>query len=185
MHASDVQIRTPRHHRSPRRGGFTIVELLVVIAIIGILIGLLLPAVQAAREAARRLQCSNNLRQLGIALNNYHNTNNTFPAGFTYGVYYDPPTFSSLGTVGFYNNAFASLLAYVEQQNLQNAAIFDPNQPWYLQSEEYTSAAISLFSCPSNGGKDNPLIDPYVGSFLPKLEQWIPAEVLSRERHRD
>lgn len=101
-----------------RKRGFTLVELLVVIAIIGILVALLLPAIQAAREAARRSQCQNNVKQLGVALHNYHDTNKVFPpGGLDYG-------WSAAGGAEPANkliknlNGLALLLPYLEQQSL-------------------------------------------------------------------
>lgn len=95
--------------------GFTLVELLVVIAIIGVLVGLLLPAVQAAREAARRMQCSNNLKQLALALHNYHDTFRTFPGATV--------RTSGLPGEGQGRHAWAwgaSILPFIEQANLYN-----------------------------------------------------------------
>jgi prepilin-type N-terminal cleavage/methylation domain-containing protein/prepilin-type processing-associated H-X9-DG protein len=102
--------------RPARRLGFTLIELLVVIAIIAVLIALLLPAVQAAREAARRIQCTNNLKQIGLAIHNYHQSNDVFPPGGF-------PAYNPTANNG--NNASPSaqtrLLPYLEQQPLYNA----------------------------------------------------------------
>src|SRR5215468_3401179 len=99
------------------RRGFTLIELLVVIAIIAVLIALLLPAVQAAREAARRAQCVNNLKQIGIALHNYHTANDCFPPGGLVGFRYDTGANDLNGTYG----APARMLGFLEQQPLFNA----------------------------------------------------------------
>lgn len=105
--------------------GFTLIELLVVIAIIAILIALLLPAVQQAREAARRTQCKNNLKQIGLALHNYHDTYNAFPFGHLYVGHFDGNTTNAAGGTGFFWSY--SILPYIEQANLY--AQFNPSFP--------------------------------------------------------
>src|SRR4051794_1301589 len=103
-----------------RRGGFTLIELLVVIAIIAVLIALLLPAVQAAREAARRAQCVNNLKQLGLGVQNYLSTNDAFPPLLgNFGLNGNQP--ASTGGPWVLGWAVA-LLPYIEQQQLFNSA---------------------------------------------------------------
>ncbi|MDR3109605.1 MAG: DUF1559 domain-containing protein, partial [Planctomycetaceae bacterium] len=124
---------------------FTLVELLVVIAIIGVLIALLLPAVQAAREAARRMQCSSNMRQWGIALHNYHSTYNCFPG---------------LGNDGVATYSIhASLLPFIEQPAL--VSLIDFKQPlmvgsrgtYYINADltEVIKTDANVFRCPSDG----------------------------------
>jgi prepilin-type N-terminal cleavage/methylation domain-containing protein len=99
-----------------QRSGFTLIELLVVIAIIAILIALLLPAVQQAREAARRRQCKNNLKQIGLALHNYHDSLLVFPFGGSVGA--DIVNLSTTGNNGFGWRVF--ILPYIDQAPLYN-----------------------------------------------------------------
>ena len=119
--------------------GFTLVELLVVIAIIGVLVALLLPAVQAARESARRTSCQNHLRQMGVALQNYHSVSQTFPAGTTA----QPGTPDLL----FLKNANIDLLPYLEESSL--ADLYDPGSPWWMQTPTVAKTIIPIFLCPS------------------------------------
>jgi prepilin-type N-terminal cleavage/methylation domain-containing protein/prepilin-type processing-associated H-X9-DG protein len=131
----------------PHRRGFTLIELLVVIAIIAVLIALLLPAVQAAREAARRAQCVNNLKQLGLAIQNYVDTNNVVP----------PTTNPASSASAFISDMSlkARILPFIEQGSLYNAI----NQGFIysaVQQSTATLAKINTFLCPSDGNDPGP-----------------------------
>jgi len=133
--------------------GFTLVELLVVIAIIGVLIALLLPAVQAAREAARRSQCTNNLRQLALAAHNYHDTHKVFPPGLNQFQVTQSPKYRGV-------SLFAFLLPYVEQTAL--AQSWDYGSPMNNATggtAARSAIVMATYLCPSDVIRENPVWD--------------------------
>ena len=155
-----------------RRGGFTLVELLVVIAIIGILIALLLPAVQAAREAARRTQCTNNLKQWGLAFHNYHDIVKVFPFAAT-----DRPRHTFV----------MSLWPYLEQTALFQG--YNQSRHFYEVPNTITNTldgicakAVPLYYCPSDGGRMYTEPDPYwraTGNYVVNWGNWTIPSIAS------
>ena len=150
------------------RHGFTLIELLVVIAIIAVLIGLLLPAVQKVRAAAARIQCANNLKQIGLALHNYHNTHNAFPQAGTYAV----------GKTGDSWSAQARLLPYMEQENLQK--LIDWNASYAAAGPDgpnpVARTRVPVYLCPSEAN-DRPRPDGsvvhYPTNYALNLGTWF------------
>lgn len=123
-----------------KHDAFTLVELLVVIAIIAVLVGLLLSAVQSTREAARRMQCSNNSKQIMLAMHNYHSAFQRFPAGMMFTRPFDPINGTS--------TAYAAILPHMEQS--QVADLINPDLPWFFQSPEAVQVSEPAYLCPSD-----------------------------------
>lgn len=145
--------------RPQRRGGFTLVELLVVIAIIGVMVGLLLPAVQAAREAARRMSCQNQLKQLSLALHNFHDTNNQFPHGVENQVLPKPvptPVAYVSGT-----NWLVYTLPFIEQQAVYDLYDFSVSYS-HANNATVGNTVIPAIYCPS-GPTPKQYVDPNGG----------------------
>ncbi|SIO62917.1 prepilin-type N-terminal cleavage/methylation domain-containing protein/prepilin-type processing-associated H-X9-DG domain-containing protein [Singulisphaera sp. GP187] len=143
-----------------RSRGFTLIELLVVIAIIAVLIALLLPAVQAAREAARRAQCINNLKQIGLAMHNYHSGLDTFPIGEM------RPGIGPSGQNGAwqYWGCLALLAPYMEQGAAFNCLNFNYWAPSDAANVTTLNMTVASFLCPSDGGRDGLIQNNYKGS---------------------
>src|SRR5437762_2308852 len=152
---------------SQARAGFTLVELLVVIAIIGVLVSLLLPAVQSARESARRMQCTNNLHNLGLAMHSYHDALGTFPNSH----FYNP---SQSGKDDLCSSATncemwgwgALILPYIEQQNLFNQLgvlnyslhhVLAKRNPGAQNVAQLLHTKLNIFLCPSDSNPNGDL----------------------------
>src|SRR5437762_4585967 len=152
MGESTSSLRLPRLLMRRAAAGFTLVELLVVIAIIGVLVALLLPAVQSAREASRRIKCANNLKQIGLALQNYENTFKILPMG-TMNI--------ASGQVGVANNSspHPMMLPYLEQGNAISLFDFNSDINSSTPNLQARQQRVPVFMCPSH-----PPTPPFVAS---------------------
>jgi len=149
-----------------KRFGFTLIELLVVIAIIAILIGLLLPAVQKVREAASRMRCQNNLKQIGVAMHNFHNSYGRFPAGAG-------PCCSPAGP-----NWTVDIMPFAEQKNFVDS--LNLTIATGLKNAVNATAVqqiIPMFICPTDPASANPIMTRFSHNASPALALWYPASM--------
>ena len=152
--------------RSRIRRGFTLIELLVVIAIIAVLIALLLPAVQAAREAARRSQCVNNMKQIGLAMHNYHSSNGTFPQGHSMSAHQAGYSGAYAGWTEW--SAQAEMLGFIEQNAIYNAINFSFCGGYdygFLCNSTGAFATINSFLCPSDNNSKGAMFNQGWGNY--------------------
>src|SRR5438128_7684959 len=150
-----------RHFLGFRRG-FTLIELLVVIAIMGVLIGLLLPAVQKVREAANRMKCTNNLKQIGLALHAYEGVNSCFPPGYKDGN--TDPNSTPDNDVGPGWGWASLLLPYYEQDNVYKQINF--SQPVGMGvNTQISQMPLKIHQCPSDAYSFPPVIDVYDSGY--------------------
>jgi prepilin-type N-terminal cleavage/methylation domain-containing protein/prepilin-type processing-associated H-X9-DG protein len=148
---------------------FTLVELVVVIAIIGVLLALILPAVQSAREAARRTQCRNNLKQIGVALHNYHSTHTTYPPGWI-GVSAGAADINGLSGFGW----ASMILPMLDQGSLFKSMVFEVSLTDGANAAAH-EGALSVFRCPSDIGGDRWQINLASGQSNPDLPLDLPT----------
>ena len=164
----------PTQRVLPRRPAFTIVELLVVIAIIGLLVALLLPALQSSRAAARRVQCANKLKQIGLAVLNYEELNGHLPPGSTTeGLDIDGP---------YYSTWSVDILPFLELQSLYE--LWEPSQPfWYPRNKQLRETFVPAYICPSDVETDH-LESPFSGPGRNRGKWfWAPGSYRAMSGH--